>query len=85
MATVSLTTIPTEISLSPARPRRVYNDWTILHTDTRDFASEPFIDQDRLLDNNILSIFIQENDDQNFGRTGTPLHAIEYAVSASLE
>jgi hypothetical protein len=60
-----------------------YNDWTILHTDRRDFAGEPFIDQQRLLQQGILSVFIQENNDAITGRTGTPLHVLEYNVTLS--
>ena len=57
-----------------------YTDWSILVDDTRDFASEPFIDQNRLLEDGILSVFVQENDDANTGRTGTPLHVLEYQI-----
>jgi len=58
-----------------------YTDWTILHTDSRDFAGEPFIDQARLLESGILSVFIQEHDDVNIARIGTPLHVLEYSIS----
>ncbi len=60
-----------------------YTDWSILVTDTRDFASEPFIDQNRLLEDGILSVFVQENDDAVTGRTGTPLHVLEYTIQST--
>jgi autotransporter-associated beta strand protein len=57
-----------------------YTDWSILHTDTRDFAGEPRIDQNRLLNDGVLSVFIQENSDANTSRTATPLHVLEFNV-----
>lgn len=61
-----------------------YTDWSIIHTDNRDFAGEPFLDQNRLLQDGVLSAFIQEHDDANTGQTGTPLHVLEYKPSAKL-
>lgn len=55
-----------------------YTDWSILHTDTRDFSGEPLLDQQRLLDDGVLSVFIQENDDAVTGATGTPLHVLDF-------
>ena len=38
-----------------------YTNWAIAQVLTNDFNGEPLIDQARLLANNILSVFIQEN------------------------
>jgi hypothetical protein len=62
-----------------------YTDWTILYTDTRDFAGEPLIDQARLLNDHILSVFIQENDDAVITTTGTPLRVLEFDLATPLE
>ena len=51
-----------------------YTDWADVFTDTRDFISEPRIDQQRLVSGGVLSIFAQENDDAVTTLTGTPLH-----------
>ena len=55
-----------------------YSDWADVYTDTRDFIGEPNIDQARLLNDGVLSIFVQENDDAVSSLTGTPLHILEY-------
>ena len=61
-----------------------YTDWSILQTDTRNFAGEPLLDEQRLLDDGVLSIFIQENDSANTGATGTPLHVLDFNTSLVL-
>ena len=61
-----------------------YTDWTDIYTDTRDFATEPLIDQNRLLTDGILSIFIQEQDDVDTGITGTPLHILDFNITPDL-
>lgn len=57
-----------------------YTDWQIVYTDTRTFIGEPFIDQQRLLEEGLLSIFIQENSDVTT-ITGTPLHILDFSLS----
>ncbi|MGQ0622715.1 MAG: Calx-beta domain-containing protein [Panacagrimonas sp.] len=59
-----------------------YADWTIVFTDHRDFISEPFIDQDRLVDDDVLSIFAQEWSTVPSRPSGTPLHVLEFDVRA---
>ncbi len=61
-----------------------YSDWQTVYTDVRDFAGEPRIDQQRLLDAGVLSVFIQEHDDTDTNLTGTPLHILDFAVEAIL-
>ncbi len=64
-----------------------YGDWTILHIEKLPsgfgFISEPMIDQQRLLDHGILSIFAQEDNPSISGATGTKLHVFEFAVHVS--
>ena len=43
---------------------------------------EPLIDQTRLLADNILSVFIQENSPAT-GVVGTPLHVFDFAVNVA--
>lgn len=57
-----------------------YTDWTILAMDERVFSGEPFLDQDRLLNEGILSVFIQETGPNSTSRIGTPLHVLEYEI-----
>jgi hypothetical protein len=47
-----------------------------------DFNGEPRIDQPRLLADNILSVFIQENS-ATTTVVGTPLHVIDFAVGVT--
>ncbi len=61
-----------------------YTDWTILATDDRDFVGEPMLDQDRLLSDNILSIFLQETAPDSNSPLGSPLHVLEYSISGLL-
>ncbi|MFC1465718.1 MAG: BNR-4 repeat-containing protein [Candidatus Brachytrichaceae bacterium NZ_4S206] len=59
-----------------------YSDWTVAITNTLRFDGEPVLDQDRLLADGILSVFIQETSG-NSGVVGTPLHVLDYAVNVS--
>jgi hypothetical protein len=54
-----------------------YDDWEIVVEDHRDFSGTPFIDRIRLLDDGILSIYVQEDTDLT-GRTGTNLRVLEF-------
>jgi hypothetical protein len=67
-----------DLIIASASKATGYDDWQIVHTDYRDFSGEPRIDQRRLTQNGVLSILEQENSDANTGRTGTPLHVIEF-------
>lgn len=73
----------TEGDLIIARATRAagYADWTIVHTDSRDFISEPFIDQDRLANDDVLSLFVQEYS-LIASVSGSPLHVLEFDVQA---
>lgn len=56
-----------------------YSDWSILHIEDVEFIGEPQLDTERLLNDGILSIFIQE-DSPVTGATTSNLHVIEFAV-----
>ncbi|QDT68736.1 hypothetical protein MalM25_16610 [Planctomycetes bacterium MalM25] len=58
-----------------------YGDWNILHREqSRDFVGTPQLDNRRLLDDGILSIYIQEEATSSHpsNPTGSPLHILEY-------
>jgi hypothetical protein len=57
-----------------------YDDWEVAWEDTRDWAGTPLLDQTRLLDDGILSIFLQEDTNSSF-RTGTDLHVLEFSIN----
>jgi hypothetical protein len=56
-----------------------YTNWTVMQAFTNSFNGEPLIDQARLLADNILSVFIQENSTTT-SVVGTPLHVFDFAV-----
>ena len=57
-----------------------YTDWQVACALPNDLNGEPLIDQTRLLADNILSVFIQENS-AAAGVVGTPLHVFDFAVN----
>ncbi|HEU6448031.1 MAG TPA: BNR-4 repeat-containing protein [Verrucomicrobiae bacterium] len=59
-----------------------YTDWQVVCSLTNDFNGEPLIDQARLLADNILSVFIQENSSST-GVVGTPLHVLDFGVNVT--
>ncbi|GEM_PF-6101165 len=73
-----------DLVIATASKATGYADWQIVSTDTRDFAGEPRIDQQRLLSAGVVSVFLQENNAAVTSITGTPLHVIEYAKQANL-
>lgn len=56
-----------------------YTDWEVVQVINTQFDGEPLIDQDRLLADNVLSVYIQENSASST-YVGTPLHAFDFAV-----
>jgi len=61
-----------------------YGDWKILHRDqTHNFTGTPLIDNKRLLDEGILSVFLQEKATSSHptNPTGSPLHILEFSVA----
>lgn len=66
-----------DLIIATASKATGYEDWEIVYTDTRDFAGEPFIDQRRLLDSDVVSVFLQENSAITTA-TGSALHIMEF-------
>ncbi len=60
-----------------------YRDWKIQEVIDRDFDGEPLIDTARLLDDGILSVYIQEHGPYPDGPAlGTPLHVYDFEVGS---
>jgi hypothetical protein len=57
-----------------------YADWAIAAVVEGGFNTEPLLDQPRLLQSGILSVFIQEDGPVSSSPMGTPLHVIEFVV-----
>lgn len=68
-----------QLVIASASKTSQYSDWEIVQALPTDFNGEPRIDHPRLLANNILSVFIQENS-ATTTVVGTPLHVIDFAV-----
>jgi hypothetical protein len=66
-----------DLVIATASKATGYEDWEIVYTDTRDFSGEPFIDQRRLLDGDVVSVFLQENSSITTA-TGSALHVMEF-------
>jgi hypothetical protein len=60
-----------------------YTDWAVVQSLTNDLNGEPLIDQARLLSDNILSVYIQDNSATS-SVVGTLLHVFDFAVNVSL-
>lgn len=69
-----------DLIIAKATKAAAYADWKIIYTDSRDFISEPFIDQDRLVKDDVLSLFIQEYSGRT-GVSGSPLHVLEFEIA----
>lgn len=62
-----------------------YDDWSILwnrEDDNQPWASSPLLDQDRLFNDGILSVFLQEGGPDSNAPTGTNLRVLEFSVVA---
>lgn len=70
---------PGNLVIAGATAASGYADWSVLHIEDIDFIGEPQLDASRLLQDGILSVYIQENTAVT-SATGTPLHVIEFAV-----
>jgi hypothetical protein len=71
-----------KLIIASASKASQYTDWQIIYSLTNDFNGEPLIDQTRLLVDNILSVFIQENS-ATTSVVGTPLHVFDFAVNVA--
>lgn len=70
------------IHIATASKASQYTDWSVALTLTNALNGEPLIDQARLLADNILSVFIQE-DSAVTTVVGTPLHIFDFAVNVT--
>jgi hypothetical protein len=68
-----------QLVIASASKSSQYSDWEIVQALPLNLNGEPRIDHPRLLANNILSVFIQENS-ATTTVVGTPLHVIDFAV-----
>ena len=68
-----------KLVLATASKASQYTDWEVVQSLATDLNGEPLIDQARLLADNILSIFIQENS-TTATAVGTPLHVFDFAT-----
>src|SRR5581483_10929413 len=69
-----------KLVIATASKASQYSDWEVVQVNNTTFNGEPLIDQARLLSDNILSIYIQE-DSATTGVVGTPLHVLDYFVT----
>lgn len=67
------------LAIATASKDSSYSNWRVVHTSTTKFNGEPLLDQARLEQDGILSVFIQE-DSAVTTAVGTPLHVIDFAV-----
>ena len=71
---------PGTLVIAGATARSGYQDWSILYKDDTIFEGEPVIDQQRLLNDDVLSVFIQEGSN-NSGVTTSDLNVFDFNVS----
>ena len=71
-----------KLVIATASKASSYTDWSVAITLTNSLNGEPLIDQARLLADNILSVFIQE-DSAVTTVVGTPLHIFDFAVNVA--
>ncbi len=69
-----------QLVIASASKASQYTDWEIVQSLPNDLNGEPLIDQARLLADNILSVYIQENS-ATTTVVGTPLHVFDFAVN----
>lgn len=69
-----------QLAIATASKDSSYSDWEVVYLSETKFNGEPLLDQRRLEDDGILSIFIQE-DTTSGSADGTPLHVIDFTTS----
>lgn len=72
-----------ELIVAGATRDENFEDWEILYTDQRRFVSDPLLDQERLFNDGVLSVFIQDNGPASDVATGTPLRVLEFNVNVA--
>ena len=77
---------PGSLVVAGATAESGYQDWSILYRDdlvfNRFFEGEPVIDQQRLVRDGVLSVFIQEGSG-NFGVTTSDLHVLDFDITVT--
>jgi hypothetical protein len=71
-----------KLVIASASKASQWTDWQVVMSLTNAFNGEPLIDQTRLLADNLLSVFIQE-DSAVTSVVGTPLHVLDFAVNVT--
>ena len=71
-----------KLVIASASKASSYTDWAVMQVIDGDFDGEPLFDQNRLLEDGILSVYIQEHIDYTSSSAGieAPLHVYEFAV-----
>lgn len=77
---IAVYTSSNDLIIAGATKDANYEDWTILYEDERSFISDATIDQSRLLNDGVLSIFIQDSGPNSDVAIGTPLRVLEFNV-----
>jgi hypothetical protein len=60
-----------------------YADWTLLYEGTRNYGTDAILDQSRLFDDGVLSVFVQERGTSSSNASGTNLRVVEFNVAVS--
>lgn len=66
--------------IATASKESSYTDWEVVYTSTTKFNGEPLLDQSRLEQDHILSVFIQE-DSTVTSAVGSSLHVMDFVVA----
>jgi hypothetical protein len=72
-----------KLVIASASKASSYTDWEVVQVVDTKFNGEPLIDRARLLSDNILSVYIQE-DSATTSLVGTPLHVLDFAVDVPM-
>jgi len=79
---------PGTLIIAGATADNDYQDWSILYRDNsvfdRFFEGEPVIDQQRLVNDGVLSVFIQEGS-SNFSVTTSDLHVLDFDIAMATD
>ncbi len=61
-----------------------FEDWSILYSGTQNYISDPILDQERLFNDGVLSIFLQETGASSDVATGSDLRVLEFNIISSV-
>ncbi|QEG22895.1 BNR-4 repeat-containing protein [Mariniblastus fucicola] len=60
-----------------------YSNWTLLYEGTRNYQTDAILDQNRLYNDGVLSVYLQERGSDSTDATGTALRVLEFNVAVS--